>query len=58
MNKAMSSYKNDLKMTYREFNDKVYKWYNETRPMSGKPRPHLISKWYDDYLNGADFKFL
>ena len=45
-------------MTYKEFNDKVYKWYNKTRPMSGKPRPHLISGWYDEYLNGADFKFL
>ena len=54
----MSSYKNDLKMTYLEFHKKVIKWYDETRPMSGKPRPHLISRWYDDYLKGADFKFL
>ena len=46
------------KLTYLEFNNQVYNWYNETRPQSGKPKSHLISRWYDDYLNGQDFNFL
>ena len=45
-------------MTYLEFHDKVHKWYDRTRPDSGKPRPHIISRWYDEYCNGRDFKFL
>ena len=46
------------KLTYQEFYDKVNDWYNVTRPMSGKPRMHVISSWYDMYLEGKDFKFL
>ena len=46
------------KLTYSEFNDKIYNWYNLTRPNSSKPKSHLISRFYDDYLNGQDFKFL
>lgn len=47
------------KLTYNEFLQKVYDWYKETRPDSGKPKPHLISRWYDEYLEGTkDFKFL
>lgn len=46
------------KLTFTEFNNKLYSWYNETRPCSGKPKPYLISRFYDDYLNGQDFNFL
>ncbi len=46
------------KLSYNQFNNKLIKWYDKTRPASGKPRPHLKSRWYDDYLNGSDFKFL
>ena len=50
--------KNMEKITFTEFNNKLYAWYNETRPASGKPRPNLVSRFYDSYLQGQDFKFL
>jgi len=46
------------KLTYSQFNDKIYNWYNDTRPQSSKPKSHLISRFYDMYLDGQDFNFL
>lgn len=46
------------KLTFIKFNEKLVKWYDETRPASGKPRIGLRSRFYDMYLKGQDFKFL
>ena len=46
------------KLTFIEFNEKLVKWYDETRPASGKPRIGLRTRFYDMYLKGQDFEFL
>jgi len=46
------------KLSYIEFNEKLVKWYDDTRPASGKPRIDLRIRFYDMYLKGQDFKFL
>ena len=46
------------KLSFKEFSNKINYWYNETRPASAKPRPHIMSSFYDMYLDGQDFKFL
>jgi hypothetical protein len=54
----METSKSHLKIPFKDFNDMVYKWYRQTRPASSMPKAHLISNWYDFYLNGMDFNFL
>ena len=44
-------------MTYQEFHQKVHDYYNTAHPWSIKPRPSVISRWYDDHLKGRDFIF-
>lgn len=51
-------YKEKDKISFIEFNEKLVKWYDETRPASGKPRIGLRSRFYDMYLKGQDFEFL
>lgn len=47
-----------MKLTFKEFNDKINDWYDKTRPASGKPRQHVRNSFYEMYLKGQDFKFL
>ena len=47
-----------MELTFIEFNEKLVKWYDDTRPASGKPRIGLRMRFYDMYLKGQDFEFL
>lgn len=39
-----------MKKSYNQFRQELLDWYREKHPNSSAPREHMISMFYDDYL--------